>query len=593
MSQAPVLEPGLTPASGNDRASEIGMQDVLRFLRLSWKQILIGTVTAICLAVVYLLVIPTTYSATTSLIYDPSSAPSFIQNSRWLEPSAEMTTRIESQVEVIKSEGVATAVIRKLKLAADPEFGDVDRIAEAVARSVVTSAEATDAGNGQGAGQAAGGAGAGGAAGAKKKKVAELDPEDALPEFLKRLNAYRVGMSSVINISFSAQDPKKATRIVNAIARAYIAQSLEQRAHAARNGSVWLQERIDDLRALSFNAMRDAERFKSEGGRSSTESAVRLAELESIAQTYRRMYEIFLLKLTETSQRVSYPVADSRVLSVASPSRVQTRPKKSLVLAFAAALGGFLGGAYSLARMSLDRRIRHGEMMGAHGVSCLGTLPVLKTGEATRLRDILIGGALSEMRQVHMAIIATAGAKPCHIGVVGVSAGAGVTSCAAKLAQIFAATGQRTLLIDANTADPALSQEFVENVDVGVREVLRGAVSAKDAIVDDLSPGFALLPAAVGSNDEQFATPGTMLSAVRPSVTLDDVSAEFDVCLIDLPALDDSLEAQLIAPLLDGVVVIVEQGVTWAPDLAVHSESLEASGARILGGVLNKTSGEI
>jgi hypothetical protein len=66
------------------------------------------------------------------------------------------------------------------------------------------------------------------------------------------------------------------------------------------------------------------------------------------------------------------------------------------------------------------------------------------------------------------------------------------------------------------------------------------------------------------------------------------LGSTFRLVLLDLPSLKESAEIRTVAPIVDGVVVVVEADKTTTRDLARLTEAIESAGGRILGHVLNK-----
>lgn len=583
-----------------DHTGQIGPREVIQFLKFAWPRMLAGAGISTALAFAIVNQMPRTYTATAAIIYDPSSAPAFYTpQSRWLESSVEMSTRIESQVEVIKSVSVANAVIAKLGLARDPELTAPRSTVAQLLNSVIPAADSSE--NSADA----------------VHEDAPTGAERAVPVFLRNLSVRRVGLSAVVEISYKALDPGKATSIANTVAEMYINSDLDQKAAAARSGSAWLQDRLEQMRMQTFNATRDVEVFKMKGGgeASASEYPVRLAELESVAQTYRRMYESLLLQLTDTLQKVSYPVASARIVSMAAPTRVVTQPNVQLALAFAATLGAALGAAASLMQRSLDRHIRSLDDLAGIGVPVVGKLDrysVRKPRRWIATSDALNsiggeGGATCrrvkspirlignhhrlQLSRIMTAIDAGTSSDTKTIGIVGLDAGSGATTLAVLLAERYAATGHRTLLIDSCIGDPAASRELAPDAPRGLSELLLADENCHDenghdGLIVQSDSGFSVLPA---GRAELPASAGEMLASPRRRFKISDLSQSYDICLIDLPPLSRSADAQCIAPLIDAVVLVAACGEAQAPELVSQIEPLQAANANLIGIVLNKT----
>ena len=103
--------------------------------------------------------------------------------------------------------------------------------------------------------------------------------------FQSRLDAKRVGLTYAIEIDFRSLSPDRAALIANAVADAYVVNSLEAKYQTTRRAAIWLQERLKELREQSTIAERAVVDYKAKnnivdtGGRLMNEQ--QLAELNS------------------------------------------------------------------------------------------------------------------------------------------------------------------------------------------------------------------------------------------------------------------------------------------------------------------------
>ncbi|MGA9885479.1 MAG: polysaccharide biosynthesis tyrosine autokinase [Candidatus Acidiferrales bacterium] len=119
---------------------------------------------------------------------------------------------IDTQMTIVKSETLALDTINSLDLSRYPEFGGR---AEAV----------TPAHLGIGEGRPA-----------------------ILGAFLQRLEVKRIPQSRLIAVSFTAQDPQLAARVVNAHLRNYLEQNFKSKYDATMQASGWLSSELEQLR---------------------------------------------------------------------------------------------------------------------------------------------------------------------------------------------------------------------------------------------------------------------------------------------------------------------------------------------------------
>lgn len=80
------------------------------------------------------------------------------------------------------------------------------------------------------------------------------------------LHVSRSGRSTVFSINFISHDAGLSALIANAYAEAYVADLLNANFEATELATQWLQTRLDELQAASEQAARDAEQFRAENG---------------------------------------------------------------------------------------------------------------------------------------------------------------------------------------------------------------------------------------------------------------------------------------------------------------------------------------
>lgn len=84
----------------------------------------------------------------------------------------------------------------------------------------------------------------------------------AIDSMANRLTIKRVGASYVISIGYKSPSAQKAAKIGNQVAESYIVDQLESKYQATRRASVWLQDRISELREQALAADRAVQDYK-------------------------------------------------------------------------------------------------------------------------------------------------------------------------------------------------------------------------------------------------------------------------------------------------------------------------------------------
>lgn len=222
------------------------LQAFLGFARRQFAVILFVTLLALVLGVIYVATARPSYTAQAQLLIDARKVQIFQQQSV-LGDNPIDAAQVESQTEILKSENIASAVIKNLDLANDPEFvGSGGGFLGAVFGAIFGQSESD-------------------------KAASEFElSRSAIRSFQSRLTIKRVGLSYVIQISFWAYSAERAAQIANAVADAYIADQLEAKYQATRRASVWLQDRIRELRDQVSAAERAVVDFKTQNNIVST-----------------------------------------------------------------------------------------------------------------------------------------------------------------------------------------------------------------------------------------------------------------------------------------------------------------------------------
>src|SRR5208337_5471702 len=72
--------------------------------------------------------------------------------------------------------------------------------------------------------------------------------ESLVGVIMHKVEVTPIRLSSLVDVSFFAPDPKLAARVVNAIAQCFIQQSLDLKFAASQEGADWLQQKMAEAR---------------------------------------------------------------------------------------------------------------------------------------------------------------------------------------------------------------------------------------------------------------------------------------------------------------------------------------------------------
>src|ERR1700737_3386360 len=113
-----------------EQAEENGLGELvnfaLGFLRRQYSVIIFTAALALAASAIYLRITPPTYTAQVKVLFGNPKAQ-FVQQQSVLAETPNDVTRLESQIQILRSKAIATSVINQLRLADDPDFKDSGR----------------------------------------------------------------------------------------------------------------------------------------------------------------------------------------------------------------------------------------------------------------------------------------------------------------------------------------------------------------------------------------------------------------------------------------------------------------------------------
>jgi polysaccharide biosynthesis transport protein len=544
--------------------------------RLQIATIAATTAVALLLGLLFLAAASPRYRASALLLIDtqrsrsPLDAPNSVIDS----------SAVASQIETLKSETLARAVIGKLGLDTDPEFTRRGLISSLVAWIET---------------------GATGAPDSQQRRQRTL-----IERFESALDVFLAGRSYAAVIRFSSADPEKAARIANAICDAYIDDQLEARTAGSTRANQWFQSRLDELKSQADQAERALEEFSKEHpGQSDAARQVRLHDLMTAAQARKLAYESFrsLSGYSRAVEQQTLPTTEARVLTWAEAPLTRSWPPVGLTLLLSAVAGGALGTLIAYAREHLGGRVRSRQSLERDlDLRCLGFFPQLARlwrrksmrfwRRHSKPRGIVLAGetdpscAREALIGLRIALNAyrNSSSGAVSLGIVSAHSGEGKTTLAVNLAKSMADAGMRVLLVDADLHGLSLTKELAPEANRGLSEALAGAFALADL---EPVPGLGF-PVLRQSLDRFYRRPADVLSSRRMREMLDAARSEFDYIVLDLPAVLEHVDACAAANQIDLFLLVAEWGRTKIADLEAVSARCDQIAERIVGVFVNK-----
>ncbi len=220
-------------AVGEDASSSsAGIYEMIetawRLVLRQWWIITLGLLAGVAAAWTFLSIVPIYYQATATILLDPRRVQLFQQPTVFGDEGR--ADDVDGQIVLLHSSSIAQKVISALNLADDPEFrGQIGF-------------------------------------GASKRAEGALNEREMLARFDQRLTVRRVGGTFALDISFEAEDPKKAATIANAVVDAYARDQADEKKGVLRQTGGWLGDRLRELRQQTTEAEEAVNSFRVKNG---------------------------------------------------------------------------------------------------------------------------------------------------------------------------------------------------------------------------------------------------------------------------------------------------------------------------------------
>jgi succinoglycan biosynthesis transport protein ExoP len=241
-----------------DRAEEsvraaAGVSRLISGLRRQAGLFVIFCLLGVAFGAIYLVIARPVYTSTATIMIDNRQVLAIHDVSTLSDAvpadTSGVSVDVENQLEVLRSEQIGLAAVKRLNLSEDPDFIDppksrIGKIWSFLKAKLGLSRDTTKSLNGPDA-----------------SVTRQL-------EALKRLNENllisRVGKTFLLEIQYSAPDPVLAARIANGYTNAFMLEQLNSRVGATDRTRSWLKQRADEFRELYVKADLDVQKFRAD-----------------------------------------------------------------------------------------------------------------------------------------------------------------------------------------------------------------------------------------------------------------------------------------------------------------------------------------
>lgn len=294
---------------------------------------------------------------------------------------------------------------------------------------------------------------------------------------------------------------------------------------------------------------------------------VRLRELERQADAAKTLYENFLNRFKETREQVGIQTPDARIVADANVPLSPSYPNKTnaVMAAFLVSILAGLALVFLLER--LENTIRNPDALEKlTGAPLLSLVPSEKVADAAP-EDVVLDNPLSQaaesLRTLRNALSLVDVDRPPRVVMITSSLpGEGKTFLSSTLARSALDGYGRVLLIDADLRRPRVHKVFDLVNEAGLAEVVSGSARLEDVVQRDPRSRVEILTAG-----RRNPSPMDLLRSQHMADFVRRMRETYDMVIIDTPPFAPLADAQIVAKLVDRIVLAVRWGQTPVPVL--------------------------
>jgi capsular exopolysaccharide synthesis family protein len=394
--------------------------------------------------------------------------------------------------------------------------------------------------------------------------------------------------TELLEITAQSTDPAQAMAIANTLG----ALLVEQRANLyTGSGRSQLEILQDQLTVVEEDLARDRASLQSLLDRGADlEQPGTAQDLNSRIQTQEQTYAMLLneyeqARLAEAARASSVSIVEPAVLP---DTPVEPRVALNIALGLVVGLVGGIGLAFLLE--NLDQSIYSADDLERRAeIPFLGSVPSLRVprrlrGQALLLRHDGQSWAGEAFRVLMSNVLSPgSGRPPRTLLVASVEAGAGKSTVLANLAVALAQSGRKVIAVDSDFRSPCLHRVFDVPDGLGLSNVIFERGKLASALQETEIPGVRVL-----ASGPLPPNPAELLGLARTRQLIGELANGVDMVLLDSPPLLEFADAVVLAPMVDGVVLVAARGKSAGRRIQKALRQLDKVGAKSIGVVFNK-----
>jgi len=287
-----------------DEGPEPEWRNAVRIIRSNWRIASIFAASVVVSVTIFSLLMTPVYEPVARIRIDPPRAEGPSDHEAPMSEAAEQNY-VDTETEILKTDGLAIEAIQTLHLDNNPEFVRGSRLGRLI-----------------------------GWLSRFGREQSFTNPEAAaLRSFHERLSVKRVRDSHLVEISFASRDPKLAADVTNLAANLFIDRDYRNRYRAMMAASAWHSHELEDLRQKIESANQALAEYQNASGivdvdekqNTVTQKVAELNRQLAQAQVDRIQLEAYVRMIGTANENSLPPVRDNMLVQTLSQRIAESR----------------------------------------------------------------------------------------------------------------------------------------------------------------------------------------------------------------------------------------------------------------------------
>lgn len=384
-------------------------------------------------------------------------------------------------------------------------------------------------------------------------------------------------------ITAEASDPEQAQAIASETAKILAAQSREIYSGSAQTTTEILNQQLDE----ASKDLEEARAGYDDLLQSSPENTAALSALNQSIALKERTYATLLDQYEKA--RVSEALLANSI-SVVEPASFPinpSTPRTTLNIVLGIVVGLVAGIALAFLIDNLDTRLYTSEQIEA--VTMLPTVGKIPTSKDELGIARLNNGhfpQLEAFRRLRTNILTLDRQdKKLIIMITSAQRGEGKSTISSNLAVTIAQSGRRVVIVDCDMRLPTVHKMFNLPNKRGLTSVLTKEVELDEAILYSSFPRLHVL-----TSGPLPPNPTELLGSPQMASLVAQMKEDFDIVILDTPALLSVADAAVVAPIADEVIWVVSRAQTRKDDIETVRRQLNNVRVEAIEVVINRAS---